>query len=204
MKKAEQEKNFERELPEGYRLAVHLDAKSVKLGLLMNLVAMVIAVVVMAIAAGVFFLLGGARTMIEVHSLFVMLIFCVVELGYMVLHELTHGFVYKRTTGEKLTFGMSWSCAFCGVPNIYVYRKTAIRACAAPLIVFSVVFLALTAISYCLHPFLYFASALMLGLHFGGCSGDVYLLLLLAKHKDARVLMRDTGPEQFLYVPEEK
>ena len=202
MKKTEQEKNFERVLPEGYRLAVHLDAKSVKLGVIMNLAALVLAAVVMALAVFAFVLLGGARERISVPPLIALSVFCVGELGYMVLHELTHGFVYKHTTGEKLTFGMSWSCAFCGVPNIYVYRKTAIRACAAPLVVFSAIFLLLTVVSYCLSPILYFVFALLLALHLGGCSGDIYGLLLLAKHKDARVLMRDTGPEQFLYVPD--
>ena len=126
------------------------------------------------------------------------------ELRQIVLHELVHGIAYKTLTGEKLTFGISWSCAYCGVPNIYTYRKTAIISVMAPLVVFSVLFVIALAILYSISPLYYLAVAFVFGMHLGGCSGDIYVLyLLLTKFKNKKTLMRDTGPEQFFYIPEE-
>ena len=125
-------------------------------------------------------------------------------IGYVVLHELVHGIAYKTLTGEKLTFGLSWSCAFCGVPNIYTYRKTAMISVIAPFAVFTVLLLPLLVLLYFISPLYFLIVAFIFGLHAGGCSGDLYVLYLLAvKFKDKRVLMRDTGPEQFFYVPDE-
>ncbi|MCQ2122483.1 MAG: DUF3267 domain-containing protein, partial [Fibrobacter sp.] len=62
-----------------------------------------------------------------------------VMLVYIVLHELVHGAVYKLLTGQKLTFGFKASVAYCGVPDIYVYRRTALAALLAPFVVFDIV-----------------------------------------------------------------
>jgi len=196
-------KNFERSLPSGYREIVHLNAKDPKLGLILNFIALAVAFVVMAIAVAAFLIFGAVKPMVSLPYYWVTGIFAVSILVYLVLHELTHGAVYRAMTGEKLTFGISWSCAFCGVPNIYTYRRTAWWAVVAPLAVFSAILIPLTVLLYFVNPYLFFMSALVFGLHLGGCSGDIYVLILLAKHKDPKLLMRDTGPEQFLYVPDE-
>ena len=121
----------------------------------------------------------------------------------MVLHELIHGAAYKKLTGEKLTFGMSWSCAFCGVPNIFTYKRCALISVLAPFVIFSLIFIPLTVALYFVDTHYYLLSALLLGLHLGGCCGDLYVsLLLLFKFKNKKLLMRDTGPEQFFYLPE--
>ena len=126
-------------------------------------------------------------------------------IGYIVLHELVHGIAYKIQTGEKLTFGISWSCAFCGVPNIYTYRRTAIVAVVSPFTIFTLLFIPILILLYCFSPLYYLLAAFIFGLHLGGCSGDLYVLYLLAvKFKDKKTLMRDTGPEQFFYIPDEK
>ena len=131
-----------------------------------------------------------------------MMVFIVAMLAYIVLHELVHGIAYKWLTGEKLTFGISWSCAFCGVPNIYVKRRVALIACAAPLLVFSVIMLPLTVLLYFVDPLYYLLSALVFGLHLGGCGGDIYIILLmLFRYRNPETLVRDTGPEQTIYVP---
>ena len=50
----------------------------------------------------------------------------------------------------------------------------------------------------------YTALITLLGLHLGGCSGDIYFAsLLLFKFKSPDTLARDTGPEQFIYVKKE-
>ena len=52
--------------------------------------------------------------------------------------------------------------------------------------------------------FIFLIFAFIFGLHLGGCSGDLYVTyLFLTKFKNKKVLMRDTGPEQFFYVPDD-
>lgn len=200
-------KNMEKELPGGYEQAFYMNAKSVKMGIVFNLVALVVLIAVMVLAI-FFWGLYPDRTLMkemdEVSNLAISSTFLLVMILYMILHELVHGIAYKALTGEKLTFGLSWSCAFCGVPSIYVYRKAAIISAAAPLVVFTVIMLLIMGVLYFTNVLIYFLGALVFGFHLGGCGGDFYLIcLLLFKFKDKRTLVRDTGPEQFIYLPEE-
>ena len=200
------QQNFERELPQGYRQVFYLNAKSVKVGVILNLVAIAVLAVIMMIAVVALALLADEYKLDTdpVRALIALWVFLLAMIAYIVLHELVHGIAYKSLTGEKLTFGLSWSCAFCGVPKVYTYRKTALIALVSPLIVFSVVLIALTVALYFVSPIYYLMSAFLFGLHLGGCCGDIYVtLLFLFKFKDKRTLMRDTGPEQFFYVIEE-
>ena len=204
--------NFERELPEGYKQVKYINAKDMKLGLILNGIALAVFVAVEAIAvipliiSAVIAIMNGSFAMnIDlVSTLVALIVFLVVMVVYIVLHELVHGIAYKILTGEKLTFGLSWSCAYCGVPQIYTYRKTALISLVAPLTVFAVILIPVTVALYFVNPIYYLLSAALLGAHLGGCSGDIYCtLLFLFKFKDKRILMRDTGPEQFFYAIEE-
>ena len=199
------EKNFEKELPDGYKEIFRFNAQDKKSGLILNGVAVFITVLVI-IAACMMVDVSKVPYLAENKPFEMMLYLFILAaslLLYTVLHELVHGAVYKAMTGEKLTFGMSWSCAFCGIPNIYVYRKAAFLAVIAPFVVFSVLFFALPAVFYFVNPFLFLISAIILGMHLGGCSGDLYISgLLLFKYKQKDLLIRDTGPEQFIYVKE--
>ena len=198
-------KNFERDIPEGYKQVKYINAKDIKLGIIFNLIAFIVLVAVMAVAIPPLASNPLLDEGVDLTELSIsMWAFVLATVVYMILHELTHGIPYKKLTGEKLTFGMSWSCAFCGVPHIYVYRKTALIAVLAPFTVFTLIFIPLTVALYFVNPIYYIFSALMLGLHLGGCSGDLYVTyLLLFKYKDEKTLMRDTGPEQYFYVPAE-
>lgn len=189
---------FKTELPASYEEVYHIDATGKKTGILLNLAAFGIMIVL-----AVPFVLGY-------HLKFVfpddMLILYPVGLfgliAYLVLHELTHGAAYKLLTRQKLTFGFSWSCAFCGVPDIYTSRATALTALAAPLVVFTVLLLPLTIWLGTFSAPLYMASAFIFCMHLSGCVGDIYmLLLLLFRYKDPALLMKDTGPAQSLYLP---
>ncbi len=205
--KASKEQNFEKTLPSGYTQALYINAKSAKFGIIFNLIAFAVWGLVVA-AAFLFLHLGGKLTsgLLKVGYLQLSLAYLVLigaMIGYTVLHELVHGFAYKKLTGEKLTFGISWSCAFCGVPKIYTYRRTAMIAVAAPLAVFTLLFVPLLVLLYLVSPLYYLIIAAIFGLHLGGCSGDIYVLYLLAvKFKDKKTLMCDTGPEQFFYLPD--
>lgn len=184
-------KHYESVLPEGYREIKVVDAKDKKTVTLMTAVSFVITVAVAAL--GVVF--------IEVDWLSVrpweLFLFCAVMFLYIVLHELVHGAAYKLLTKQKLTFGMTLAVAFCGVPTIYVYRKAALIALLSPFVVFTFVFGGLIFLPNPLYSFFF---TFMLGLHIGGCSGDLYVTgLYLFKLKDSTILMQDTGPKQTFY-----
>jgi hypothetical protein len=194
-------KTYENELPSDYSEVLHLNAASKKLGIILNLIALVIMIIVVALAIIPLALSGvTVRVILSDYSSIASLLFIITMIAYIVLHELVHGAAYKALTHQKLTFGITLTCAFCGVPNIYTYRRTALISICAPLVVFSMIFGATTAILYFISPLYYIYSALMLGIHLGGCSGDIYLLLLLSfKYKNKDTLIRDTGPEQFIF-----
>jgi hypothetical protein len=200
-----EKKTFEKELPEGYCEVFHFNAKSIKVGIIFNLIALVVLIAVMAVGRWIYVAAGTPAPRISLDGIWhsvAMLGFLAVMLLYIVLHELVHGICYKRMTGERLTFGISWSCAFCGVPNIYTYRKTSIIAASAPLILFTVMLVPMCAALMFVHPYLYMLGLFLFGMHLGGCGGDFYFVwILLFKYKSPDALMRDTGPEQFIYLP---
>ncbi len=194
--------NFCEQLPEGYREVYHLNAKAKKTGLILS-----VGSLVMALAVILPCLLTTDDILDEslAFNLIALLVCCALIIGYVVAHELVHGAAYKLLTGRKLTFGITLTVAFCGVPDIYVSRRTALIALLAPFTVFSLLFSALAAGLYFVNHTYYAAVTLVLGVHFGGCIGDLYMTcLLLFKYKNKRLLMRDTGPEQFIYYPTEE
>ncbi len=198
---------FRRELPDGYVTAKHLNAKDLTFGLVFNGIAFLVLAVVMVLA---FLPLKDPGQVLKSPLLtpgyglsLTWLGFLLAMVAYIVLHELVHGIFYRALTGEKLTFGLSWSCAFCGVPHIYVSRRVAILSASAPLVIFSLVLLPLTSWLFFVDPLLYLLSAFLFGMHLGGCSGDVYLVsLLLLRYRHPDTLVRDTGPEQFICLPQ--
>lgn len=193
-------KNYELELPQNYDLIYHLDAKSKKVGIIFTVVSLVVLLVVMGIV--VIPLIGNFNVeLTDTKYLYAYLVFMLVMCVYIVLHELVHGIAYFGLTKQKLTFGLTWSCAFCGVPNIYCYRKTALIALVSPLIVFTLVFVPLTIWLYFIDPIYYLMSSFVLGLHLGGCCGDIFMTyLLLTRFKNKKTLIKDTGPAQFIYL----
>lgn len=189
------EKKFEKELPQGYEADFTVDAENKKTAVLMNVAALIITAILIVAS---YFLIKPtdflenfrvSRYFIVVGVLFV----------YIVLHELVHGIAYKLMTKQKLKFGITFSAAFCGVPDIYVYRKTALISLLAPLTVFSVLLILAAVLLKNEWDKLY--ALILFSIHFGSCAGDIYdTVLYLFKFRDSSVLMRDTGPKQTFYV----
>lgn len=193
-------KNFEEQLPANYSEAFHINAKEKRTALVLNLVALLIMIVVIIVAIIPVIVNKAEVNFNTINSLLAVIGVLIALLLYTVLHELLHGLAYKILTGRKLTFGITFSCAFCGVPDIFVYRKTALIALMAPFTVFTIILTPLTVGLYFVSPLVYLTSALILAMHLGGCIGDLYLTtLLLFKYKEKTILMKDTGPEQFIY-----
>ncbi|MBQ8145660.1 MAG: DUF3267 domain-containing protein [Clostridia bacterium] len=196
-------KSFERELPKGYKIALTINAKDKKTAIIFNLVSILVLIVVVAIAF-VPFIFDFDRLIASEYTYTLPIWLFVLMIVYIFLHELIHGIAYKIQTGEKLTFGMSVSCAFCGVPKIFTYRKTALIAVLAPTVIISGVLLPALVVCYFINAYTYLLLAFIFGMHLGGCCCDIYIAyLLLEKYKDDRTLMNDTGPKMTLFVYDE-
>ena len=192
------DKNFEKELPEGYREVFSIDAKNKKTALIMSLGAFLITAA-LCVAS---WLIVRPYEQSPDHLIARYLILLVALAAYIILHELVHGLAYKLLTGQKLTFGITFSAAYCGVPDIFVYRKTALISLLAPFTVFSILFIALALILK--DPWDRFAALIVFAIHAGGCIGDLYdTFIYLTKFRDPRTLMQDTGPKQTFYLPED-
>ena len=192
---------YEVAVPEGYREVYHIDASDKKTGVKLTVVAFVIMI---AVLAAVLLCADFSRLDLDGGIIKYYAVWLVATLAYIVLHELVHGAVYKALTHQKLCFGITWSAAFCGVPDIYTYRKTAISSLVAPLTVFTIVFLPLTIWMHSVDTGWYLVCGLLLAIHLSGCAGDIYVTWLFARRfRDPRTLMRDTGPAQWMYAPEE-
>lgn len=194
------QKNYETILPEGYKEVFHINAKDKKTGLKLTLYSFLLTAIPLAILFPIYLHFQEFQYEISLKTSLYLLGLAVSLILYLVLHELVHGIAYKLLTKQKLTFGISWSCAYCGVPNIYVYRKAAMIALIAPFTVFSLLFVGFIIWFYFYNGLMYFAMSLLFAIHVGGCVGDLYMFILfLFRYKDKTLLMKDTGPEQFLY-----
>ena len=135
-------KTYETDLPDGYRSAYVINAADNKTGLLLNAVAGGIMILVAALCLWILWPLDFSEGFGYVR----VLALSVSMLVYLVLHELVHGAAYKLLTKQKLTFGITLTVAFCGVPQIYVYRKTALISLLAPFVTFTILFGTLMAV----------------------------------------------------------
>ena len=188
-------RTYETELPAGYEETMRVDVKDKRLAIKLNLAALIITAV----------LVFAAIRIIRPENLFEnvrpgkLFIYWFALIVYIVLHELVHGLAYKLLTGQKLKFGLTFGAAYCGVPDIYVYRRASLIALLAPFAVFSVVFLAMA--FFMPNKWDSFFSALLFAFHLGGCVGDLYMTyLFMTRFKDDRTLTRDFGPTAVYYT----
>lgn len=189
-------KHYELTLPEGYSPAMVVDFQNKPLMLKLNILVLAVTVALIALC---WVLIRPQWSFTDLSLLPALGIFLLALVAYIVLHELLHGAAYKLLTGHKLTFGLTLSVAYCGVPDIFVYRTAALIALLAPFVVFLPVFLLPTLLlEHSVHRFL---SGILLSYHIGGCMGDLYdTWLYLTRFRDSTTLMQDTGPKQTFYT----
>ncbi len=197
----EKTKNYYYNLPEDYKLYKVIDAKNKKTAILLSLLSLVLFVIAFVI---VFLIVRSFKELnfnFERKDLLILYAYILALLVYVVLHELTHGIAYKIFTHEKLTFGLTLTVAYCGVPNLYVNKKTSLISTLAPFVIFNIVFLL---------PLFFIQSTisligfiLLFSMHFSGCIGDLWVaLLIIFKFNKKDILVNDTGPKQSFYVNE--
>lgn len=199
-------KRFEESLPQGYVEAKTIDAKNGKTAVAFTVGSLVLTLAVFVVVWLALFRGEPVADSLDRlvpdenwTSLVRIVVFFAAYLLYVVLHELVHGAVYKAFTKQKLTFGVTLTVAYCGIPNLYVYRTVALCALLAPFVVFVPVFLVPMFLLESYADVLICGA--LLAFHVGGCIGDLYDAALYAfVFTDKTTLMRDTGPKQTFYV----
>lgn len=201
-------KHFEEKLPENYRLVKTVDATKAPFAVVFNLLSLVMmvgafAVLYFAFGTDVSLIKEQFLTLPDFTKILALLLLVVGFIVYIVLHELVHGVVYKAFTKRKLTFGVTMTCAYCGVPDVFVYRTASLCAVLAPFVIFSIAFI--VPMFFLQNTVWFLLLAALFAMHFGGCVGDLYITVLYVfKFRDGKTLMRDTGPVQTFYLPHEK
>jgi hypothetical protein len=117
-----------------------------------------------------------------------------------ILHELVHGFFYWLFTKARPTFGVSWWYAYAVAPGWYLPRWQFLVVGMAPLIILSLLGLALLPfVPWIVLPSLVFG----LIVNATGAIGDLYMVLRLAL-TPAGVVIEDRIDGIRWYVPEGK
>lgn len=187
-------KHFETVLPAGYREVYCIDAQKAKTGVIMNVVAAGVIALILLVSVCII----QPEGFFDNYSLLRNWALVVALVAYIVLHEVTHGVAYKCLTGRKLTFGLTLTVAYCGVPDVYVYRRAALISLLAPFVLFFPVFLLPALLLRDAWDQIY--AAALFALHVGGCVGDLYgAFLYCFRFRDPSTLMQDTGPKQTFY-----
>lgn len=177
-------------LPEGYRDYYSIDLqKDKKMSLLVNLLAVVIAVL----------LLVPMHFLVPISSLFVMneglgnyvirfVALIVLMTAYIPLHEITHGLAMKICGTKKVKYGFTGLYAFAG-SNDYYNKKAYIFIALAPIVLWGLVI----AIINPFVPLEWFWVVYSLQIiNLSGAAGDLFVTIkFLGFPKD--ILIRDYG-----------
>ena len=177
-------------LPEGYRDYYSIDLqKDKKMSLLVNLLAVVIAVL----------LLVPMHFLVPISSLFVMneglgnyvirfIALIVLMTAYIPLHEITHGLAMKICGTKKVKYGFTGLYAFAG-SNDYYNKKAYIFIALAPIVLWGLVI----AIINPFVPLEWFWVVYSLQIiNLSGAAGDLFVTIkFLGFPKD--ILIRDYG-----------
>ena len=194
-------KTFEKTLPDGYAPIYDLDAKNKKTIWVINIASLLLFAAV-AVPLFMWLRILTNKSLIDIWSdieikQYIALIF--IYVAYIFGHELVHGAAYYILTRQHLTFGTAPFVAYCGVPQIYVYRMPSLIAILAPFIVFDIAFV--FGIVFAVSVVWKVVWVLALAVHVGGFIGDLWgACLLLLRFRDPLLLVRDTGPKQVFFV----
>jgi len=189
-------KNYLNELPENYKVVYCLNAKNVKTGIIFN----VFALLILLIAAIAGFPLIKNINIFNINPFRILLFLLILIFALIVLifsNPLLHSLIIFIFTGRKLKFGITWSCVYCGIPDIYLNKKTVLAASIIPFFISSaiitvfLIFITDLRIKYFI--------ILNLSLNIGMYLGDLYVLFLFLFRFKGNVLVKDVGPEEYFY-----
>lgn len=174
-----------------------------KTGLILNLIGLPIMIVMLIIPMLIKSLVCGKINfdLSDGETSLVLFILCIVMILYIIIHELTHGLFYKLFTKEKLKFGLKLTCAYCGVPTIYMKKIPMIITALAPFVIYSLI--GVTLMIVVPYNVIFLAIDILFFAHVAGCVGDIYVPFLLIKYPK-ETLVNDTGAKQTFYILDRK
>ncbi len=183
-------------LPEGYGEIYAIDLqKDKKMALLVNLLAVVIAVflaVPMHFAVPIFSLFsmeyGMQNYMLRFGALLVLMIL------YMVLHEIVHGIAMKICGTKKVKYGFTGMYAFAGSKDYYD-KKSYIFIALAPVILWGIVLAVI-------NPFVsvewFWVVYLIQVFNLSGAAGDLFVTVKFSR-LPSDILIQDYGVGMTVY-----
>lgn len=194
---------YYKELPNGYKEVYSIDAGNTKTGLILNLIGLPIMIVMFIILMVIKSLVCGKINfdLSDGETSLVLFILCIVMILYIIIHELTHGLFYKSFTKEKLKFGLKLTCAYCGVPTIYMKKIPMIITALAPFVIYSLIGVVLMIVVP--YNVIFLAIDILFSAYVAGCVGDIYISFLLIKYPK-ETLVNDTGAKQTFYILDRK
>ena len=183
-------------LPEGYRESFQIDLqKNKKLALLVNGIAILIAAV-MAIPALCLVPISGLFSFEQGFMMYILRFIALIlgSIGYILLHELTHGIFMKRFSGQKPKYGFTGLYAYAG-STAYFSKIPYLIIALAPVVILGVILLVLNL----LVPTEWFYVVYFIQMtNLSGAAGDLYVTARFSKlPKD--ILVQDTGVSMTVY-----
>lgn len=190
--------SYFKELPENYQPDFTIDVKEKKTRITINVMFFSLLVLSFVICEG-FNRFNFSFEFELITFLLTPIIFAIAYVIMIILHELIHGLFCVILTHEKLILGFTKGAAYCGTPDIYIKKGPKIVIALAPFTTILIVLI--VALIFIKHPYYYMIVSIFLGLHIGGCSGDLYeTFILLFKYHGKKVLVNDVGPKQVIYI----
>lgn len=182
-------------LPEGYGKLLEIDLqKDQKLSLLINLLALLIAV----LAAAVGFLLRPEAPFLTSTEGDGLLLRFIVLMGglvvYLVLHELVHGLFIHLFSGKRAKYGFTGLYAFAG-SDAYFSKSRYLVIALAPIVVWGIVLHVLV----CTLPIAWFWPVYCIQIaNLSGAAGDLYVTVRFLR-LPADILVQDEGVSMTVY-----
>lgn len=186
------------ELPHGYTAGPTIDLqRNVKLAILINVVALVIAIAMLVPAV----LLVSPFETFPIDNLgdglLRMLVLLVGMVVYMVLHELVHGIFMKHYSGLKPHYGFTGLYAYAGSTG-YFCRSHYITIALAPVVVWGIV---LVVLNFLVPAHWFYVVFILQVINISGAAGDFYVTAKFLKLPQD-ILIFDSGVAMQVYLHE--
>ena len=184
------------ELPSNYKEIFSVDLKkNKKIAVLINGAAAAVALI-MIFVMRVFVPIETLRDLQlgENASLMRILIFAVSVVGYVVLHELTHGVVMKIVGTKKVKYRFNGLYATAG-SNDYYDKGSYILIALAPIVIWGIV---LAIVNFIVPTEWFWIVYTVQVMNIGGAAGDMYVTIRFSRlPKD--ILVKDVGSSMTVY-----
>lgn len=182
------------QLPEGYTLIRDVDLmKHKKLAVFINVLAVVIELVMVAVGVILFPIEG----LLDINMLMNCAIVIVGIVLYLFAHELTHCVFMKLFCPKaKLKIGFTGVYAYAGAPHVYFGRAEYIIIALAPVVILGIL---LAVLNVLLFPAYFWGIYFIQVVNISGAAGDYYVTFLMLARMPKDTLVCDTGVSMTMY-----